>query len=162
MSARRPRPPDDVYFPVVPMLDMAFQLLAFFVMTFSPPTGESRLDLDLPTAPVALPAGPTGRAQPPEVVGLETDLLIEADAGPDGRLRALRLAGEPVPSPDRLADRLRRYRAVLGRRPVRVTLAADDRLRYQDAASLVGACASAGVAALKLAAPAPADPEPAR
>ena len=36
----RPGPPDEVAFPVTPMLDMAFQLLAFFIITFKPPTAE--------------------------------------------------------------------------------------------------------------------------
>ncbi len=57
MRGGRPKPPDTVYFPVVPMLDMAFQLLAFFILTFQAPSGESRIDLDLPAAPAALPGG---------------------------------------------------------------------------------------------------------
>src|SRR6185312_12377314 len=52
----RPGPPEEVMFPVTPMLDMAFQLLAFFVLTFQAPSGETHLDLDLPVTPAALPA----------------------------------------------------------------------------------------------------------
>ena len=37
--------------------------------------------------------------------------------------------------------------------PVRVLLVADDRLRYEEAARLIGACASAGVDAIRLADP---------
>lgn len=151
MSVRRPGPPDDVFFPVVPMLDMAFQLLAFFVLTFRPPSGETRIDLDLPAAPVALPGVP-GPAVAPELVGLETDLVIEAHADSEGRLAALRLADSPVESAGALADRLRRYVAVLNGQPVRVTIAADNRLRYEDAAPLIGACTSAGVSVVRLAA----------
>ena len=49
------------------MLDMAFQLLAFFVLTFQAPSSETRLDLDLPATPAALPGpgtapGPPGRS----------------------------------------------------------------------------------------------------
>lgn len=152
MSAARPRPPDDVFFPVVPMLDMAFQLLAFFVLTFRPPSGETRIDLDLPAAPAALPAAPSSSAAGmPDLAGLETDLVIDAAADADGRLKTLRLAGAPLDSPGALADRLRRYVQVVGGKPVRVTIAADSRLLYRDAAPLIGACTAAGVAAVRLA-----------
>ena len=60
----RPGPPDEVFFPVTPMLDMAFQLLAFFVLTFKAPTAETHIDLHLPATPAALPSAPTGRARP--------------------------------------------------------------------------------------------------
>ena len=52
----RPGPPEEVSFPVAPMLDMAFQLLAFFILTFKAPSAETHLDLDLPATPAALPA----------------------------------------------------------------------------------------------------------
>src|SRR4029077_7376236 len=64
---RRPRrlqgPRVEVMFPVTPMLDMAFQLLAFFVLTFQAPSAETHLDLNLPATPVALPGDSRGRAQ---------------------------------------------------------------------------------------------------
>ena len=34
--------------PIVPMLDMSFQLLAFFVMTFNPTPAEGHLEMALP------------------------------------------------------------------------------------------------------------------
>ena len=60
----RPGPPEEVSFPVAPMLDMAFQLLAFFILTFKAPSAETHLDLDLPATPVALPAASRGEAHP--------------------------------------------------------------------------------------------------
>ena len=65
--ARQPARPRRSQFPVTPMLDMAFQLLAFFILTFQAPSAETHLDLYLPATPVALPgaaAGP-GRGRPP-------------------------------------------------------------------------------------------------
>ncbi len=73
-KSHRPEPPDEVQFPVTPMLDMAFQLLAFFVLTFQAPSGETHLDLDLPAAPLALPSEATGKAQPPPARRVDTDL----------------------------------------------------------------------------------------
>src|SRR5271167_4224526 len=70
----RPGPPDDVMFPVTPMLDMAFQLMAFFVLTFQAPSAETHLDLDLPATPVALPGAPQGKAEPKPARTVDTDL----------------------------------------------------------------------------------------
>jgi biopolymer transport protein ExbD len=145
-----------VAFPVVPMLDMAFQLLAFFILTFQPPSRETRIDLDLPVAPVALPRGPAGRASSTlhaDELGLETDLVVRAAAGARGELRSLRLGEAVLEGARDLEDRLRRYRNVLRGEPLRVELIADEMLRYEEAARLVGACAAAGVTTIRLAEP---------
>ena len=50
----RRRSDEEVTLNVTAMLDMAFQLLAFFVLTFRPPPGEAQIFLKLPPAqPVA-------------------------------------------------------------------------------------------------------------
>ncbi len=146
----RPKPPDEVYFPVVPMLDMSFQLLAFFIMTFQAPTRETRIDLDLPVAPVALPRSAETAAAAPDVIGLESDLIVRAGADSAGRLASLRLDEAPVSGADELADRLTRYVRILQNRPLRVSLLADDGLSYEEAARLIGACSKAGVQAVRL------------
>lgn len=155
--ARRSPPPIEIQFPVTPMLDMAFQLLAFFVLTFQAPTAETRLDLYLPAAPAALPGSAEGRAA--DAPGLRTDLDLENDlwirakADDLGDLASLALGESPVADLASLGDRLRRYATVLGDRPLRVRLLADDRLRYEEAARIVGACTEAGVASIRLADP---------
>jgi biopolymer transport protein ExbD len=51
---RKRRSDEEVTLNVTAMLDMAFQLLAFFVLTFRPPPGEAQIYLKLPPAqPVA-------------------------------------------------------------------------------------------------------------
>jgi biopolymer transport protein ExbD len=154
----RPGPPDDVFIPVAPMLDMAFQLLAFFILTFKPPTAEMHVDLYLPVAPIALPSRPEGRARPDSVrveAMLENDLLIRAEADELGDLKGLKLGDAPIDNPDVLGERLRRYAKILGDRPLRVRIAADDRLRYEPAARIIAACSAAGVASVRLAQPGP-------
>lgn len=152
--------PIEVQFPVTPMLDMAFQLLAFFVLTFQAPTAETRLDLYLPTTPAALPGSALGRAAEAPArkldldLDLENDLVIRARADDLGDLASLALNDTPVPDLAALADRLGRYARVLGDRPLRVRLVGDDRLRYEEAARIVGVCTSAGVASIRLAGPA--------
>jgi biopolymer transport protein ExbD len=147
-------PPEEVQFPVTPMLDMAFQLLAFFILTFQSPTSETRLDLYLPTMPAALPGAARGqaRATPPRRVesDLEEVVQIRAEADDLGDLKSLRLGDSILPDAEALADPLRRYKSVLDGRPLRVRLSADDRLRYEVAARLIGVCNSVGVASIKL------------
>ena len=152
----RPGPPEEVAFPVTPMLDMAFQLLAFFVLTFREPSRETRLDLYLPAAPAALPSGLRGTSDAPALRAnpdLENDLVVRAEADARGRLRSLRLGESPLNSPAALGGRLRRYAEVLAGQPMRVVLVADDTLRYEDAALLIGTCSTAGVSSIRLADP---------
>jgi biopolymer transport protein ExbD len=147
-------------FPVTPMLDMAFQLLAFFVLTFQAPSPETHLDLDLPVTPAALPGAPQGEARPGPAQtvdsDLENDLWIRAEADDLGDLKALRLGEAGLPDIATLGERLKRYSEVLEGRPLRVRLVADDGLRYEEAARIMTACSTAGVAAIRLANPATA------
>jgi biopolymer transport protein ExbD len=156
-SGRREAPPIEVQFPVTPMLDMAFQLLAFFVLTFQTPTSETRLDLYLPAAPAALPGSSEGQATEAPTrrpdLDLENDLWIKAEADELGDLKSLALGDSRLPDLPALTDRLRRYGRVLEGKPLRVRLLADDRLRYEEAARIVGACTTAGVDSIRLADP---------
>ena len=159
-TKNRPGMPEEVMFPVTPMLDMAFQLLAFFVLTFQAPSAETHLDLDLPVTPAALPGAPQGEARPnpaPKVdTDLENDLWVRAEADDLGDLKALRLGDAPLPDVAALGERLHRYAEVLGNRPLRVRLVADDGLRYEEAARVLAACEAAGAAAIRLSDPASA------
>jgi biopolymer transport protein ExbD len=155
-SKKRPPMPEEVMFPVTPMLDMAFQLLAFFVLTFQAPSGETHLDLDLPATPAAMPGAPQGEAREPVSkvdADLENDLWVRAEADDLGDLKALRLGEAAVPDVDALGDRLKRYVEVLNGKPLRVRLVADDGLRYEEAARVMTACSAAGVGAIRLTSP---------
>jgi biopolymer transport protein ExbD len=150
--SKRPRPPDEVAFPVTPFLDMAFQLLAFFILTFRPPTLEMRLDLYLPISSAALPEGVQGRIKAPSLddPDLETDLVIRAEADAAGHLQSLKLGASAVPTPEDLQERLKRYATILQGRSLRVRLVAPDPLRYEEAARIIGACEAAGVSSIRL------------
>jgi biopolymer transport protein ExbD len=150
--------PEDVPFPVTPMLDMAFQLLAFFILTFQAPTRESRLDLYLPNVPATLPGAIKGRAvvteRVPAIDDLETNLPVRVEATADGSFKALTLGATPLSGPAELEARLRRYKGMLDAgKALRVRLLADDTLRYEEAARVIGACAAAGVEAIRLVEP---------
>ena len=153
----RPGPPDEVFFPVAPMLDMAFQLLAFFVLTFRAPSAETHIDLYLPATPAALPSAPEGLTRPSSSrtvdADLENDILVRAEADDLGDLAVLKLGEAIVPDLATLGDRLRRYTGLLGKHPLRVRLVADDRLRYEPAAKIIATCSAAGVASVRLSSP---------
>ena len=148
---------EEVMFPVTPMLDMAFQLLAFFVLTFQAPTGESRLDLYLPAAAVALPSAPGGQSTVVPIrkseSDLENDLIVRVEADDLGDMKLLRLGDAPIRGIDVLTTRLRKYVTLLEGRPLRVRIAADDRLRYEEAARIIAACGAAGATSIRLADP---------
>jgi len=153
----RPGSPDEVTVAVAPMLDMAFQLLAFFILTFKAPSAETHLDLDVPATPVALPTSSQGNAQPTHTrnvdTDLENDLLVRAEADDVGDLKALRLGEAPLPDLVTLGNRLRRYVQLLEGRPLRVRLVADDNLRYEPAVRIIATCSAAGIAAIRLTQP---------
>lgn len=153
----RPGPPEDVAFPVAPMLDMAFQLLAFFVLTFKEPSAETHIDLELPATPAALPTRVEGRAPLRSSrradTDLENDLLVRAEADDLGELKALRLGEAVIPDMATLGLRLRRYTRLLQGRGLRVRLVADEHLRYEPAARIIATCSASGVASIRLTPP---------
>src|SRR5262249_2098684 len=139
------------------MLDMAFQLLAFFILTFKAPSAETHVDLDLPATPAALPAAAEGRAQPRPArtvdTDLENDLLVRVQADDLGDLKSIRLGERDLPNSPERGQRLRRYTQLLEGRPLRVRIVADDRLRYEPAAQIIATCSAAGVSSIRLAPP---------
>jgi biopolymer transport protein ExbD len=91
---RKHRSDEEVELNLAAMLDMAFQLLAFFVLTFNPPQSEGQINLRLPPMqplatndPNQQKAGnnPDNKAPP---VGLKT-ITITAFANPDGTLNSM-------------------------------------------------------------------------
>lgn len=153
--SRRPKPSEEVPFPVTPFLDMAFQLLAFFILTFKAPSRETRIDLDLPTAAATLPTAARGRVAVASLSDpdLENDLLIRVRASDDGEIAAIDLGESSLSGVDDLESRLRRYVALLAGKPLRVRLDAPDRLRFGGAAKILGACEAAGVGSIRMVEP---------
>lgn len=158
--SRRSKPEQSkVLFPVTPMLDMAFQLLAFFILSFQAPTRESRIDLYLPAEPQAVlqsdsakaTAADTDRGTNDLEIDLETELVVHARADDLGDLKTLMLGDVTLDNVDVLSTRLSRYREVVRDKPLRIVLYADDSLRYQAAAQIMGACSRARVETIRLA-----------
>jgi len=157
---RRDAEVEEVQFPVTPMLDMAFQLLAFFILTFRAPSLETHVDMYLPSVAAALPGDPEGRAKSEQAkstdADLESDLRVRAVADESGRLKSLSLGDAPLTGASELRERLTNYRGLIEPRPLRVLLVADDSLRYEEAARIVAATSASGATSIRLADPAQA------
>lgn len=153
---RRPGPPEEVAFPVAPMLDMAFQLLAFFILTFQPASNELRIDLELPIAAPAQPRAEGGQAKSDTSlsvipkIDIANDLRITATADGNGNLVSLKLGLADVPDIKTLGDRLTRYRKLLENKPLKVVLMADPGLTYDQAAQIIAAAQAAGAETIHL------------
>jgi biopolymer transport protein ExbD len=132
MAERREvRAPEKVDIQMTPMIDIVFQLMAFFLMTFKVATVEGDFDLKLPK-PDRTASGPKLRER--------IIVRLEADAG--GDLASLRIqsgpplaAGRGATSPFRaLASHLDRRSAearAAGQEEPEIELDADDVLRYE-------------------------------
>jgi biopolymer transport protein ExbD len=73
--------------PITPMLDMSFQLLAFFVMTFNPTPTEGHIDVALP----AQQGGPSTKLPDPFTEDQVEDLTVRIEADDAGDISAIAL-----------------------------------------------------------------------
>src|SRR5579864_4639194 len=96
---RRKRPQtEEVSLNLAAMLDMAFQLLAFFILTFKPNPVEGQINLNLPPAHHEIrPAGPPapGGPDPGLVAGAKT-LTITIAAAENGQVASVRVGLEKL------------------------------------------------------------------
>jgi biopolymer transport protein ExbD len=93
--ARRRRSPAPIDADFTAMLDLIFNLLAFFVVTFNPPSPELNFDFALPESKQGQSTEP-----PPESFEFEgelfKDVTIRLSADPAGKLAAIAVEGQKV------------------------------------------------------------------
>jgi biopolymer transport protein ExbD len=77
--------PIDPDLPIVPMLDMCFQLLAFFIMTFNPTPTEGHLDLALPK----LTGGDTSVTPTTPSIDEDDEFTVQVDSTPEGGIASI-------------------------------------------------------------------------
>ncbi len=159
--------------PVTPMLDMAFQLISFFIITFRPDAQfEVEMDLALPQMTA------TGQAADQSVVDPslkstmepEEDLndvpTITAVAATDpanyGRINVITIdhVGNPVPVTNKGGDSiLKELATVLGKEfnaadtKGAIKLRGDPRLKWSEIVAIMGVCHRAGFTRVGFAAP---------
>lgn len=145
--------------PITPMLDMSFQLLAFFVMTYSPTDPEGHMDMSLPKregGAQSVEANPNPTDEPEE-------LTIEVDSDQNGAQGTMRLKKDGLvlkeyPDNKTLFDDLKARLAAggAGAKPAKVKLEMGETLRYSAVITLMDTVQRAGY---KQVAPALFDPK---
>jgi biopolymer transport protein ExbD len=135
---------DAVELNLAAMLDMAFQLLTFFILTFKPAPVEGQLSLRLPPPePVAVakttqPAGSNDNDNP--VAGVES-LIISLFATPSGKLESMAVGEMAVGNLKALDARLTTILEQPDSPFEQIVIQVSSSLRYQDLMDVVNVCA---------------------
>jgi biopolymer transport protein ExbD len=144
--------PIEVQLPITPMLDMSFQLLAFFVMTFRAANAlEGELDLRLPRVGVAA-------AKSADQVNLNENSDIDINPGddvsvvvaatPEGGVESLtvreKATATTVADTKALKAALAKIHTDLGGQQSAIKIEADSRLKYAKLVEVMDACVAAG------------------
>jgi biopolymer transport protein ExbD len=141
--------------PITPMLDMAFQLLAFFVMTYHPSDLEGQMDLSLPSEVITRAekkedVDPNAKPDP-KPLELPANLTVlvrtQQDGVNNGRISALTLQDEAGPQPvdnlDKLKDELKKRRETVENKE-NIKIQADGKLKWESVIQVMDVCQQAG------------------
>lgn len=150
MRRRRRKKMENVELNLAAMLDMAFQLLAFFVLTFKPVPVEGHLQMHLPP-PVALTKVDPNQSQDDgsgsgDNTHLETlKVFVSSDAAGDVSL--IKVGMKPIVQGrlnrrllQRLNDHLKSIFDIQMIPFDRIQIVADPRLRYEELMKIVDVC----------------------
>ena len=141
---RKTRGEAEVTLNLAAMLDMAFQLLAFFVLTFrqTPVEGQIMLRLPPPQATVVVknaeaPGSDTENKNP--LQGLNT-LTISVSASTNGEINGLRVGESPVTGLAALDGRLKELFGDQGNPFDQVIIQVSDSCRYDELMKIIDIC----------------------
>jgi len=154
-----------VELPITPMLDMSFQLMAFFIFTFKPAPSEGQIAMSLPQIEGGDVAPPSATDDKP------VTFVVNVEGQANGKLGKLTMRDKDAPPPgdviqpkagehpDKaigagLGEELRRRRAALGGRPSKVTLEIGNTVLHEYVVQLLDVARQAGFEDI---APVPAD-----
>lgn len=152
---RKAEPGPEVELPITPMLDMAFQLLMFFILTYRPSMLEGHMALSLPStgdAKAAVPAEVDPKTSAPEdtpELPAEVTVLIRTQEGAasDGRISQLlvqeRQGTKELNNQEDLRKYLQRARTGLTNQ-TDIKIQADARLKYAAVVEVMDTCMQAG------------------
>lgn len=125
----------EVQIPIPAMLDMTFQLLSFFILTFNPPhAGEGQMDMMLPAVGAARPkdaeqADPFALSSADAETPADVVISVSSTDGSIGNI-IIKEREQVVPVADvrELRDKLKALRQALG--PANIKVEANCRLKY--------------------------------
>jgi len=129
---------------VTAMLDMAFQLLAFFVLTFQPGPFEPAVQLHLPPARPVVPIGTivpgSGPIDPSHFTPAGINTLRIGLFSTSGGLERMTINDLPAETAEVLRDYLRKILDDPGSPIEQVVVQASESLRYDEIMKIVGIC----------------------
>jgi biopolymer transport protein ExbD len=142
--------------PVTPMLDMAFQLLAFFVMTYHPSDLEGQMELSLPSEAISQAKDKEDIKQDAQV-DKEQDLKLSAnltvivrtqrDNINNGLISGISLQDDAgtgaVDTLDKLREELKSRRATVENKE-NIKIQADGKLKWEEVINVMDVCQQAG------------------
>jgi biopolymer transport protein ExbD len=119
--------------PITPMLDMSFQLMAFFLFTFRPAPTEGQIAMSLPKEEGG------GDGIPNPVDDKPVTFVVAVEAGPNGTIGNMTIrekdgtgAGDPIGAGvDRYQTELRKRKTSLGGKPSKLTLEIGDGVLHE-------------------------------
>jgi biopolymer transport protein ExbD len=148
MLSRRKRPkapatePD---LPITPMLDMSFQLMAFFILTFKPMDTEAQLALTLPIEQ----GGPSQVVPSVDPREEDEDLIVQVYANDNGTVADITAAPKTGsfslgPDTGALVKYLKERAQATGGKPPKLRLEIADKLNYQYVIKIIDEARRAG------------------
>lgn len=155
MSKKRPGDPAmEVELPITPMLDMTFQLLVFFILTFRPQAMEGQMDFNLPAsgdykAKDASQVDPTKQSDVDVELPSELTVVVKTvrDGVNDGSISSLvvrsREGEAAVANLDSLVKHLEKVRKDLTNQ-ADIKVEAESKLKYACLIEVMDACMKAG------------------
>ena len=144
---RKEETPVDVTLPITPMLDMSFQLLSFFILTFHPMPTEGQLALNLPK----IDASEKAERDPLEPVPDQKDeYVITVISNASGEVALLALKGPTgdmgnIKNMPELLDRLQKLPKPQGKAElISIMIEASNDLTYAKLIEVMDLCKKAG------------------
>ena len=141
---RKRRQQGDVELNLAAMLDMALQLLAFFILTFKPAPVEGQILLRMPP-PQAITNINSGQQAGSDadntnpIQGLNT-LVVSAIAHPDGTLRQMAVGEAPIAGLTALDRKLQAIFSEPSGAFDQVIIQVDSKLRYEELMRIIDVC----------------------
>jgi biopolymer transport protein ExbD len=142
---RRKQKLEEVNLNMAAMLDMAFQLLTFFILTFKPTTIEQQIALKLPPPEAIKSKDASANTKKSDAVEVQLKTLqVAADAQPDGGLAGLSFieTGERARNLDDFEAKMRRMLNPAGGTESyeQVIIEVDPRLELQQVMLIIDRC----------------------
>ncbi len=156
MKKKKKEPPIEITLPITPMLDMSFQLLSFFLLTFKPMPTEGQMSINLPKIDVASQATISDIA-PPEDKKDEYTVVLYASQGDIGLIsfKGPLSAPSELSGENKMAALLQRLKDIpkpsgKGAESISITIEASPDLSYSRLIEVMDLCKRSGYDSVNL------------